>query len=57
MRENARRQVDDADKSKDPTQWVLKNLEEIDDGIYLFIMNYYVQKHKKKPLIHARHYT
>jgi len=32
MRENANRQVSDADKCKDPTQWVLKNLEEIDDG-------------------------
>jgi len=33
MRENANRQVADADKCKDPTQWVLNNLEEIDDGI------------------------
>jgi len=33
MRENAKRQVFDADKCKDPTQWVLKNLEEIDDGM------------------------
>ena len=33
MRENAKRQVADADKCKDPTQWVLKNLEEIDDGM------------------------
>ena len=32
MRENATRQAADADKCKDPTQWVLKNLEEIDDG-------------------------
>jgi len=32
MRENAKRQASDADKCKDPTQWVLKNLEEIDDG-------------------------
>lgn len=33
MRENANRQASDADKCKDPTQWVLKNLEEIDDGM------------------------
>ena len=34
MRENANRQVAaDADKCKDPTQWVLKNLEDIDDGM------------------------
>ena len=34
MRENANRQATDADKCKDPTQWVLKNLEEIDDGMF-----------------------
>lgn len=33
MRENANRQAAEADKCKDPTQWVLKNLEEIDEGM------------------------
>jgi len=40
MRENANRQGSDADKCKDPTQWVLKNLEEIDDGMFILFIGY-----------------
>jgi hypothetical protein len=34
MRENARGQNSGIDKSKDPIPWVLKNLEEIDEGMF-----------------------
>jgi hypothetical protein len=32
MRENARGQTTGIDRTKDPVPWVLKNLEEIDEG-------------------------